>query len=88
MKNQQEIIKVLSQIKDPKVMEAFLKDLLTPQELEEITSRWQLVKLLNQGLSQRKIAKKLGISIATVTRGSKWLKYGFGGFKKILAKYD
>jgi len=69
-------------------MGAFLRDILTPQELEEIASRWQLVRLLNQGFSQREIAKRLGISIATVTRGSRQLKYGHDGFKAVLRKYD
>lgn len=85
---EQEIVKILTQIKDQKLMTVFLKDILTPQELDGVARRWQLIKLLNQGLTQREISKKLSISVATVTRGSRQLKYGFGGFKKVLAKYD
>jgi Trp operon repressor len=36
------------------------------------------------GENQRFIAKHLGVSIATVTRGSRELKYGRPGIKKTL----
>lgn len=61
-------------------------DLLTPQERAKLAERWQLVKLLASGMPQRKVAKKLNISISKVTRGSRALQYGTGGFKKYLKK--
>lgn len=49
--------------------------LLTPEERLQLTQRAELVKLLLRGdMSQRKIAQKLGVGIATVTRGSNMLK--------------
>jgi TrpR family trp operon transcriptional repressor len=79
-----EIIKVLSKIKNPKLMALFLKDLLTQQELVEIKRRWQIINLLDSGLPQRSVAKKLKIAIATVSRGSRMLKNPQGGFNQIL----
>jgi TrpR family transcriptional regulator, trp operon repressor len=70
--------------KDQKILDAFLTDLLSPSEYEEIVRRWQLVKLLDQGMPQREIAKKLGVSIATVTRGSRALRDQKGGFNRVL----
>ena len=61
-----------------------LKDILTPAELDAIAERWQLIKLLHKGVSQREIAKKLNISISKITRDSRALKYGTGGFKILL----
>lgn len=57
-------------------MENFLYGILTPQELEEISVRLQIVKMLKKGIPQHDIAEKLGIGVATVTRGSKEIAKG------------
>ena len=62
----------------------FLKNILTPTELDGVVKRLQIVKLLKKGVPQREIAKKLNVSIGTITRGSRELKYGVPGFKKII----
>jgi len=54
----------------------FLYGILTPQELEEIPVRLQIVKLLKKGTPQHEIAQKLGVGVATVTRGSKEIAKG------------
>jgi TrpR family trp operon transcriptional repressor len=54
----------------------FLRAILTPKELEEIPTRLQIVKLLKKRIPQRQIAEKLGVGVATVTRGSKELRLG------------
>lgn len=74
----------IAKIDDPKVAENFLHNLLTPNELEEIARRLQIFKLLKQGLPQRTVAAKLQVSIGTVSRGARELKYGKSDFTKIL----
>ncbi len=54
----------------------FLSGLLSPSELQELAKRLEIVRLLKQGLPQREIASRLGVGIATVTRGSRELKDG------------
>lgn len=61
----------------------FFRDLLTLAELKEFANRWQVVKLLCQGLSYETIAKRLMISTATVTRVAHWLHHGLGGYRAI-----
>jgi Trp operon repressor len=85
-KHLQDLLKLLSSPKDEKEMHMLLDDLLTPKELSAIAERWQLVQLLAAGATQRDIAKKLGLAISTVTRGSRQLQFGSGGFKKYLTK--
>lgn len=79
-----ELSRVLVQIKDDATAEAFLRNILTPGELEEISKRLQIVKLLLKDVPQREVAKKLGVSMGTVSRGSRELKYGENGFRKLL----
>ncbi|WP_019528218.1 Trp family transcriptional regulator [Dasania marina] len=70
----EELIAHLLTADDSPRMEQILRSLLTPSELSEISKRLQIFKLLEQGMPQRQIAEKLGVGIATVTRGSRALK--------------
>jgi TrpR family trp operon transcriptional repressor len=79
-----ELVETMTSIKGPATFESFLRNILTPAELEEISKRLQIVKLLIKGIPQRDVAKKLGVSMGTVSRGSRELKYGDNGFRKIL----
>lgn len=65
-------------LKQKKVVELrdFLFGILTPKEIEEISTRLQIIKLLKKDVIQHKIAEKLGVGVATVTRGSRELKLG------------
>lgn len=79
-----ELADAVAEIKGRQEAKDFLKNILTPVELEEIVKRLQIIKLLKKGMPQREIAKKLDVSIGTITRGSRELKYGAPGFKKII----
>lgn len=65
---------VLASITSPDEMRRFLFELLTPGEVRDITLRWNLLELLAEGVTQRKIAEDLKISLCKITRGSKILK--------------
>jgi len=73
-------------VEDEKEAEKLLKDILTPQELASVAERWQLVQELHSGTPQRTIADRLKVSISKITRGSRMLQYGGGGFKYFLNK--
>ncbi|MBI5794551.1 helix-turn-helix domain-containing protein [Candidatus Uhrbacteria bacterium] len=81
-----EFYKLIATIRGEKEAELLMKDLLTPQELDSVTERWQEIQLLAQGMTQRDIAEKLNISISKITRGSRVLQYGTGGFAHFLKK--
>lgn len=61
-------------VTDPRELETFLSELLTPAELHDLVLRWELLELLERGVSQRKVAEALGISLCKITRGAKILK--------------
>ncbi len=68
------IIAELKRHKDD--LDGFIEDILTPQEIETIDERIKLMHALVAGKTQREIAEELGISITTVSRGSRILQYG------------
>ena len=53
-----EIAAVLAKIDDRILIKDFLVSILTENEIKEIHGRWDLVKLLYQGVSQRTIARR------------------------------
>lgn len=65
---------VLSSLSSPEEVQAFLQELLTTNERRDVALRWHLLELLEAGISQRKIAEMLGISLCKITRGSKLLR--------------
>ena len=87
-KELKEISQFLAQNDDGKIILCFLKSLLTPAELKSIASRWQIVKLLDQGVPQRKIAKDLHLSLCKITRGSKELKKRNSILKKAIQQFQ
>lgn len=58
----------------PEEMEKALCDLLTASELDDVAKRLQIIEMLAEGIPQRQIANRLGVGIATVSRGSNVLK--------------
>ncbi|UCF96720.1 MAG: transcriptional regulator [Spirochaetaceae bacterium] len=82
-----QIAGILAKIEDRRLIREFLICILTKYEIKEIAGRWELVKLLNDGMSQRKIAEQLGMSLCKITRGSKELKKRGSAFKTVLDGY-
>ncbi|APF20730.1 Trp family transcriptional regulator [Caldithrix abyssi] len=83
-----EICEFLAKTDDAKTIARFLESLLTPKEVKTLSSRWQIVKLLDQGVPQRKIAKDLHLSLCKITRGSKELKKRNSILKKAISQYQ
>ena len=75
---------VLASIESPEEMSVFLKELLTPGEVRDITLRWRLLEQLSEGVTQRKIAEELRISLCKITRGSRILKQKGGVVSRLL----
>ncbi len=69
-----ELLEKIVSMDDPQDLALFLEEMLTPSELDDLSKRWQLMKDLYRGIPQRRIAKKHGISLCKITRGSKILK--------------
>jgi TrpR family trp operon transcriptional repressor len=82
-----QIAGILARIGDRELIREFLICILTEYEIKEIAGRWDRVKLLYDGMSQRRIAGQLGMSLCKITRGSKELKKRGSAFKTVLDSY-
>lgn len=68
-------LQILAQEQDPGKLEVFFLLLFTAEERESLASRIRIIEELLKGkITQREIAKKYGVSIAKITRGSNALK--------------
>lgn len=69
---------------EPNDLAGVLEDILTPAEMLDIHQRLNIVESLSRGVSQREVAKELGVSVAKVNRGSRILQFGTGKLRKYL----
>ena len=67
-------------------VEHFLRDLCTRSELDAMAHRWQVARLLNEGLPYLEVAKRAHASTTTVTRVAQWLRRGEGGYALALRR--
>lgn len=62
----------------------FLRDLCTVNELREFAARWEVARLLDEGVSYHDISERTGASSATISRVNQWLRYGRDGYRLVL----
>ena len=64
----------------------FFEDIFTVKELQDISQRYEVAIMLDQGKSYNEICEKTGASTATISRVNRCLVYGNGGYKSVLSK--
>lgn len=62
----------------------FFEDVCTIREILDMSKRLEAAKLLSEGFNYNDIVNKIGLSTATLSRVSRALNYGSGGYKKAL----
>lgn len=83
----EELSEALARTDDPRLIRDFLLAILTDNEVREVSSRWALVRLIDDGMSQRDIARNLGLSLCKITRGSRELKKDDSAFRRMVEAY-
>jgi TrpR-related protein YerC/YecD len=81
-----DLVAAFVEVRDARVMEAFLKDVCTTNELDAMGQRLQVAGLVDQGVPYQEISRRTGASTTTVTRVAHWLHYGEGGYREVLNK--
>ena len=64
----------------------FFEDACTIKEIIEIAQRLKVAEMLKSGASYTAISKDVGVSTATISRVSKCLEYGNGGYKPVIER--
>lgn len=59
----------------------FFEDICTIKELKDMAQRLDVAFLLDDGINYQKISQEVNVSTATISRVSKCLNYGTGGYK-------
>jgi TrpR-related protein YerC/YecD len=67
---------------------AFFEDICTIKEIQDISQRLQVAKMLHEGKNYIEISRLTGASTATICRVNKCLLYGSGGYRAALAKWE
>lgn len=80
----EELCDIVSRIQDKELLKEIFSCLFTPNERRDFAERWQLVKELKAGTTQREIARKYNMSLCKITRGSKELQKPDSAFLKML----
>jgi TrpR-related protein YerC/YecD len=79
-------MEAIAALPDRAAAERFFRDLCTLRELDEMAQRWRVAQLLEAGWHYLPISRETGVSTATVTRISQWLRHGTGGYAEALAR--
>ena len=80
------LLDAIVQLDDRDEAAQFLRDLCTLGELRDLSQRWAVVRMLDQGLHYAEISRLTGASTATITRIASWLNHGEGGYRAMLGR--
>ena len=64
----------------------FFEDICTIKEVQDMAQRLDAAILLDEGVGYQAISEQVGISTATISRVSKCLNYGAGGYRAAIDK--
>ena len=64
----------------------FFEDICTIKEVQDMGQRFDVACLLDSGKNYQDISKEVNVSTATISRVSRCLNYGSGGYRAALAK--
>ncbi len=64
----------------------FFEDICTIKELQSISQRLKVARMLKENLTYNQIEDKTGVSTATISRISKCLHHGPGGYNLVLER--
>lgn len=82
------LVDALYRIDNKADMVHFLEEILTSTERHDLGLRWELMKQLREGKTQRAIAQDLHVSLCKVTRGNKILKKKDSVSGRLLGEQD
>ena len=78
------LFEAILSLKDTDECYHFFEDICTVKEMLDLAQRMDVAVLLDQGVSYQTIAQRINVSTATISRVSRCLNYGSGGYRLAL----
>ena len=79
------LFEVLASLNDPDAIRILFKDLCTTREIDQMCQRIKAAKMLLEGKTYHEIITETEISSATLSRVSRCVQNGSGGYTDLLA---
>jgi len=76
-----DMLYVFASINDIDAMSSLMQDLFTVREIKDISQRLTVARKLDSGESYARVEDDTGASATTISRVSKCLNYGAGGYR-------
>ena len=84
----QALFEALLSLKNPEEVALFLEDVCTVKEITDMAQRLRVARMLRAKTSYAVINQETGVSTATISRVSRCLDYGPGGYDLVLGRLD
>ena len=81
-----ELYRAVLQLQSVEECYNFFVDLCTVSEMKAMEQRYEVAKLLNQGMIYNDILEQTGASSATISRVNRSLNYGTDTYREIFAR--
>lgn len=82
------LFKTILMLENEEECSMFFEDICTMKELQDISQRLEVAKMLKDKKSYQLISKETGASTATISRVNRCLLYGSGGYNKMLKRSE
>ena len=79
------MLRTFAALDNPDDIFALLMDMCTIREISEMSQRLEVARLLADKVPYTEIQKRTGVSTTTISRVSKCLNYGAGGYARAVA---
>ena len=83
-----DLYRAILKLETPEECYRFFVDLCTVSELKAMEQRFEVAKLLNQGLIYNEILEQTGASSATISRVNRSLNYGMDSYRTVLSRLE
>ena len=84
----EDFYKAIMLLKDEEECYSFFRDVCTQTELRAMEQRFEVARLLRQGMVYNEILERTGVSSATISRVSRSLNDSDGGYERVFARLD
>lgn len=82
----QKLVSAIVGLQSEDEVRALLQDLCTPREIEDLSQRLEVARLLDAGEPYLAVQERTGASSTTVSRVSKCLNGEAGGYRTVLSR--